>query len=184
VRPRTAVAPPEPRPSPTPASRMAPPAPLEQPEPAPARAAQPLPAPRPTYDALLAEGHTALDGGKHEEALRKYDDAMRLCPERPEAYFEQAVLLTEREMHPAARELLDRALALDACFLPAMVLLARVHLRTGKAEKAHALLLQVVTALSELDQDAPLQGWPSMNAGALRKSCERLLERGAMGEAR
>lgn len=154
------------------------------PKPAPVRAAEPSLPPRPTYDGLLAEGHTAVDAGKHEEALRKYDDAMRLCPERPEAYFEQAVLLTERGMLPAARELLDRALALDACFLPAMVLLARVHLRTGKAEKAQALLLQVVTALAELAHDTPLQGWPSMTAGALRKSCERLLRRGAIGEAR
>ena len=131
------------------------------------------------YEALLAEGRAARDvlaeDKQQEAALLLFDRAIALMPERPEAYFEQALLLDQRRLFKVARELLERALSLDPCFTPAVLLLSRVLQATEQMAQARALLENLETALADMPASAPVCGWSQMTAGSLRKTCRRLL---------
>ncbi len=157
------------------------------PEPVPGQAGgSPPPAPRAevaprAYAPLLAQGQALRDEGRYEEAFQRFDEAVSGHPARPEAYFEQALLLAEKGLTAAARELLQRALYLDACFSPALLVLAKIYLREGQPQRAHAALTQLDASLHELDPVAMVAGWPEMSAGALKRVCRQLLDRAQPG---
>lgn len=151
----------------------------EAPERGPAAPAQPFEG---DYAAMLERGRAARDAGQPEDALRAFDQAIRLVPDRPEAFFEQAVLLDARGFEAAGRELLERALYLDACFAPALLVLSRVLMRGGHRVRARALLSTLDTALAELPPWSPLPSCQELQAGAVRASCRALLDRLAAGE--
>lgn len=136
------------------------------------------------YETLLAEGRKSRDAGQAEEALRRFDQAISLLPERPEAFFEQALLLDAKGILHGARALLERVLYLDACFVPALVVLARILMRTGHRSRARSLLLQLDAALADLPPLAPLPSWQEMNAGSLQRSCRFLLSSAAVSQER
>lgn len=139
--------------------------------------------PRFSYEELLVQGRLARDSGRYSEALEAFEAAIQLRSERPEAFFEQALLLIDRDLVGAARELLERALYVDPCFLAAQVMLARLLFASGQRERARSLLLQLDGYLKELAPEATIPGWAEMTAATLQKSCRILLERSKGGAA-
>lgn len=139
------------------------------------------PPPAKRYEELLTQGRAARDHGREEEALQIFDQSIALIPERPEGYFEQALLLDHRRLFLPAREMLERALYLDPCFVPAMVILSRVLSVIGHRGRARAMLESLEAALRDLSPAEPVTGWVEMTAGSLHKSCQRLLRSAAEG---
>ncbi|MHB8418122.1 MAG: CheR family methyltransferase [Myxococcales bacterium] len=129
------------------------------------------------YEELMNRGRAALDASDLEGAFAAFDQSIQLLPERPDAYFEQAVLLSERQQTAAARKLLEHALYLDACFTPASVLLARLHLKLGDVERASRLLARLVSMLDALEPHHPVPSWDGVTVAELQRTCKVLLER-------
>ncbi len=170
---------------PVPVPMPSPPAPAPPPTVTPLQSA-PAPARAPAterYEELLGQGRDARDAGQAEGALQLFDQTIALIPARPEGYFEQALLLNERRLFEPARAMLERALYLDPCFVPAQVLLARVLGAAGQPGRARALLKDLESSLREAPAAQPVNGWAEMTAGALLKSCQRLLRGDLPGSA-
>lgn len=176
---RSALAAPSPDPLADATYGVGPVSPEEHSDPA---AVAPEPAASP-YDSLLGVAREQRDRGRDEAALRAFDEAIAAAPSRPEAYFEQALLLERRGMHAAAREFLSRALLLDVCFVPAAVLLARVLLHLGQHSRARQELEQIRAHVREQAPDAGVPGWPEMNYGSLERVLHVLIDRAPGGAA-
>jgi putative PEP-CTERM system TPR-repeat lipoprotein len=100
-----------------------------------------------------AAGQVLLEGGRYEEALRRFREAIDLSPDSPQLWFNAAraqLALTQRQ---AARESLGKALSLRPDWLPAAVLMAQIDSREGRTEAALA-------TASKLKRSAePAVGW-------------------------
>src|SRR5437763_3489152 len=73
----------------------------------------------PADQALLDRGFAHLAGGDYEQAVQAYDEAIRLHPQTPSAYYHRGFAHVCRGRYDAALADFDTAVRLDATFADA-----------------------------------------------------------------
>jgi putative PEP-CTERM system TPR-repeat lipoprotein len=85
-----------------------------------------------------AAGELLLESGRFDEALRRFREAIEISPQTPKYHYNAAraqLVMSQRE---AARESLNKALALQPDAVPALSLLAQIDIKAGRQDAALA----------------------------------------------
>lgn len=100
-------------------------------------------------------GLDALAVGNLRAAADHLEQACRGDPTAPELWVNLASARGALEEPEAERDALERALALDQRFLPALIRLAQLHERLGREEAAADRWSAVISLAAQLDQSSP-----------------------------
>ena len=102
------------------------------------------------FDALLLSGQLQLAQGKTAEATAGFERMVKDYPQAPRAHYQLAVAyLSANEAEPAVKSL-SRAVALDADFTEAILLLAELQIRMANADPAIAALKPLIQQHPEI----------------------------------
>lgn len=99
-------------------------------------------------------GLDALAAGDLRAAADHLDQACRGDPSAPELWVNLASARAALEEFEAEQDALERALALDQRFLPALIRLAQLHERSGREEAAAERWSAVLSLAAQLDQSS------------------------------
>src|SRR5260370_39846986 len=88
------------------------------------------------YTDLIEKGYACLRRGDPGSALIRFQHAAELEPEKPQAYFGQAMAYIERGSSEEVQHSLEAALQTDAAYVPARAYLAIEYLKRYDLEKA------------------------------------------------
>ncbi len=104
----------------------------------------------PAVTLLLRSGQAALAAGRFADALRDADAAVTLAPDLPAARFARAVARLHLGQRAGAERDLAQSLAIEARFLPALELEARLAAGRGDWTAAAAAWRRVLTLAPRL----------------------------------
>lgn len=96
-------------------------------------------------DILAVQGDALVNSGKLEESANRFSQALAMNSESVSALTGRARLEMIRHEIPRARQTLDDALALDAVYEPAWMLLGDIERNEGQLEKAEEAYSKAIT---------------------------------------
>lgn len=88
------------------------------------------------YTDLIDKGYACLRRGDPDSALVRFQHAAELEPEKPQAYFGQAMAYIELESRAETQQALEAALRADPAYVPARAYLAIEHLKSYNPDGA------------------------------------------------
>lgn len=95
-------------------------------------------------DAIIGLGQVALDSGRLQEGLRRFDEAIELEPDRAEAHFARGRALESLGRPDDAQAAYFRAIESDSALAPAVLRIAALQLEEGRFDQSLVRLDQVI----------------------------------------
>jgi tetratricopeptide (TPR) repeat protein len=118
-----------------------------------------MPDKRKYAEGLLAEGEKLAGEGNLDQALSKYDEAIRKDPQFALAYYVRAVALMDQQKYEPAIDDLDHAIRLDPQRAPCFALRERPRSGRDKYSSRSTTSMRPFASILQVRERMPIEPW-------------------------